>query len=133
FFNRKYFNNLEERSSEQPYNYIISRDAVEPEDETISFSIKPFSVDYKCYSSKKFKGTVELGFSEVSSNCRVYIFPSFCTNGVCSPVNPEAVTGVNAVKTINNFGTNITDVFILVENTSPDSDAAATLKVKIKE
>ncbi len=133
FFNKQYFNNLGDRSSEQPYNYIISRDAVDPEDETLSFSVQPFSVDYKCYRTKNFKGSVELGFSEVSSNCRVYIFPSFFSNGVYSPVNPQTVNGSNAIKTINNFGTDTTDIFILVENTSPDSVATVSLKVKVKE
>ncbi len=95
--------------------------------------MQPFSVDYKCYRSKNFKGSIELDFSEVSSNCKVYIFPSFCSNGVYSAVNPQTVNGSNAIKTVNNFGTDSTDIFILVENTSPDSIATATLKVKIKE
>ncbi|MEQ8186843.1 MAG: hypothetical protein ABRQ39_02630 [Candidatus Eremiobacterota bacterium] len=65
-----------------------------------------------------------------SSNCRSYIFPSFCSNGVYNPVNPQTVNGSNAIKTVNKFGTDITDIFILVENTSPDSIATVSLKVK---
>ncbi|MEQ8171666.1 MAG: hypothetical protein ABRQ38_22440 [Candidatus Eremiobacterota bacterium] len=132
FFNNTCFNNLKKRSASQPYDYIIARDCIQdPNNSTETISVKPLSIGYRCYESKNFKGSITLDFSEVSTNCRVVIYPIKDNgNGNYNAGNQEVVYGNSSTKTINNFGTDITDIFVLMENTSITSTAGATLKIQ---
>ncbi|MEQ8186845.1 MAG: hypothetical protein ABRQ39_02640 [Candidatus Eremiobacterota bacterium] len=132
FFNNAFFNNLKKRSASQPYDYIIARDCIQdPNNSTETISVKPLSIGYRCYESKNFKGSITLDFSEVSTNCRVVIYPIKDNgNGNYNVGNQEVIYGNSSTKTISNFGTDITDIFVLIENTSINSNAGATLKLQ---
>jgi len=126
FFNKSHFYKLSERSENQPYDEIIQRDGTAPGSSVSQdYTIKPLTAKSICYSSGKYKGTFEVDFHNVSSNCKIKIYSLRNYIATYEIGNVEEITNDTVKK--YTLGDNITDVFILMENTSMNSDASVSI------
>jgi hypothetical protein len=127
FYNKTYFYNFKDRDVNQPYVSLVEKKAKEPDNSSLSISISRLSTKYVCYSSKNFHDTFKLELSGKSSNCKVKFFYLKNNNGSYSVTQEE----INDTKTIHNFGTDFEYLFILIENTSINSNADVTVKTAV--
>ena len=123
-YNKNYFYNFKERNVNQPNISLLEKKAKDPDDSSSSFSISRLSTAYVCYTSKNFHGTFKLELSDKSSNCTVKLFYLKNNNGTYSVTQEE----INDIKTIDKLGTDFTYLFMLVENTSINSNAMVNVK-----
>ena len=133
FFNSTYFNKLDTRNENQPYGYIIRTASKVPENSENSYSVAPLGAKYVCYGGGTFKGSINLTFSDISSNCRIVMVPMKYDSETYVTGQKVVINGVNSVQNVNNFGTDVTNLLILIENTSISSDGDVTIKTKVTE
>ncbi len=126
FFNSDYFSKLSDRSSGQPYSSIINRDSINPGTWSEDYTISPLSMRYICYKSGNYEGNFELNFSNLSSSCKIRIFPMKKDSDGSYTISPvEEVTG--SVTKKYTFGSDMTHLFVLIENTSMGSNAKVSV------
>jgi len=126
FFNSDYFSKLSDRSSGQPYSAVIDRDSINPGTWAENYVINPLSMRYICYKAGNYEGNFELNFSNLSSNCKIRIFPMKKDNDGSYSISPVEEVTVNVTKKYT-FGSDMTHLFVFIENTSMSSNAKVSV------
>ena len=133
FFNKAHFaNNMKNRAEDQPWLDITESAAKSsPIDDSKDYTLKPLSTNFLRYDSSNtnIKDNFKLTIKGDSSDYKVKIFYLNDKNGNVSNVGTEEITS-DTTKTIKEFGSKETTVFLLMENTSLTSDLKLSIKME---
>jgi len=127
FFNKTYFYSFKDREPNQPFISLMEKKSKEPDNSATNVSITRLSTKYICYSSTNYHDTFKLELSDKSSNCKVKLFYVKNNSGNYSVTQEE----INDTKTIDHFGNDFKYLFVLVENTSINTNATVAIKTSI--
>lgn len=139
-FNKSYFSNFTHRPPGQPFSLLENRHWAFAENLDNNPYYNSREVNLECLSGKCLsfysydeQGKFCLSITEKPDTVKVKLYYFKKVNNKYQLIADEELTDVNINKVVDNFGTDITDIYVLMENTSLIANKTIKFKACIEK